>query len=140
MPHILKEERVMARKRRSNCWINEETKMEPGGVVAFVWRGLLKDMGLTEADIDRKINEFVNRFNKDKVKFPEVYADVKQPNPSTLRKDVRDDSTMTIKTFIKLLQHVVCVDSIKIDVTVQTSDPVKGIRRYTAGATISDEE
>lgn len=130
----------MARKRRSNSWINEGTKMEPGGIVAHVWRGLLKEIGLTEADIDRRIKEYVTQFNAESAKYPEIYKDIKQPNPSTLRKDVRDDGTMTIKTLIKLLQNIVGVDKIKIDVTVETSDKIKGVRRFTSGAIISNEE
>lgn len=113
----------MERKRLSVVWLNERVQMTTGGMIASLWRKMVRSMGYTEHDIDRLIEEAKRRDKELREKDSNYDSKVKEINISTLRKDVRDNSTMTIKSLLRLMQYVLVVDDIEIIIRTTKKQP-----------------
>jgi hypothetical protein len=114
----------MARPRLGLTWLSERVHMTVGGIIASLWMKLVRGWGLTEHDIDRLISDAIRKDKEKREKDPDYDAKVKNMNASTLRKEVRNKSTMTIKTLLKLLQYVVTVDEVEIYVRTTKKIPI----------------
>lgn len=113
----------MAQKRLSVTWLNERVQVTTGGMIASLWRKMVRSMGYTEHDVDRLIVEAIRRDKERRMKDTDYATKVKDTHPSTLRKDVRNSSTMTIKSFLRLMQYVLLVDDIEIIVRATKKQP-----------------